>query len=238
MDLASVGDHLAGKTFSNSLRLKISGVETSVPYRMELIEQLVNKLDIIHFGCADHIEVIEYKIERNLWFHKRLMSSARTCTGIDNDPRAVEFLRTKLKIPGVYLVDIEEQEIPDEIRSGHYEYLILGEIIEHIDNPVRFLQTIHNKFDGIVNKIIITAPNAFSWNNFKHVFKHVEVINSDHRFWFTPYTLSKVLYRAGFREMNFQMVENYRRDKTSWLKDYIFRRFPSFRDTVLIRAVF
>jgi hypothetical protein len=27
---------------------------------------------------------------------------------------------------------------------------------------------------------------------------YVEIINSDHRFWFTPYTISKVLVSAGY----------------------------------------
>ena len=28
--------------------------------------------------------------------------------------------------------------------------------------------------------------------------KYLEVINSDHRYWFTPYTISKILVSAGY----------------------------------------
>jgi hypothetical protein len=238
MDLTSVGEYLVGKSFSNSLKVPIAQAERTIPYRMECIERIVEKKDVIHFGCADHVEIIQYKIDRNLWFHKRLMSCANKCIGIDNNPQAVDFLKSKLHIPDVYCFDIEKNDVPSEILAGHYDYLILGEIIEHVDNPVQFLQILHCKFAGFVDNIIITAPNAFSWNNFKYVFKHMELINSDHRFWFTPYTLSKVLFRAGYHEANFQLVENYRREKLPIIKKILFCRFPSFRDTVLIKAKF
>ena len=238
MDLTTVGEYLAGKSFSNSLKVAIAQPEKAIPYRMEYIERMAEKKNVIHFGCADHVEIIRYKIDRNLWFHKRLMSCTNTCIGIDNNSQAINFLKSELHIPDVYCFDIEKNEIPTEILARHYEYLILGEIIEHVDNPVWFLQILHRKFAGIVDHIIITAPNAFSWNNFKHVFKHVEQINSDHRFWFTPYTLSKVLYQAGYHEADFQLVENYRREKLPVIKKMLFCRFPSFRDTVLIKASF
>jgi len=238
MDLTSVGDYLSGKSFSNALKLRVSAAESKIPYRMEAIESLVQNKDIIHFGCADHIEIIEFKIKKNLWFHKRLLSCANKCIGIDNNQQAVEFLKNNLNIPDVYLLDVDQDEIPPEILAGHYDFLVLGEIIEHVDNPVSFLQVVHHKFKDMVDTMIITAPNAFCWNNFKNVFKQTELVNSDHRFWFTPYTLSKVIHQAGYHDINFHLVENYRRDKPSKIKDLLFRRFPSFRDTVLVYARF
>jgi len=238
MNLTSISEYLAGSAFSNGLRVQISGAESMIPYRMEVIERIVEKKDIIHFGCADHIEIIEAKIAKNIWFHKRLLSCANKCIGIDNNKSAVDFLKSKLSIPDLYCLNIDKEEIPSEITGRHYEFLILGEIIEHVDNPVMFLNTVHNKFKNHADRIIITTPNAFRWNNFKNAFKQVEIINSDHRYWFTPYTLSKVLYQAGYNEIDFQLVENFRPEKSSILKNSLFCRFPSFRDTILIQAKF
>jgi hypothetical protein len=238
MDLTSIGEYLAGKVFSNSLNVKISGIARSIPLRMETIENIVHMKNVIHFGCADHLEIIEEKISKNIWFHSRLLSCTNKCIGIDNNIKAVDYLLTKLHIRDVYCLDIDHEEIPTDIVGEHYDYLIMGEIIEHVDNPVSFLNTIHTKFKNNVDSIIITAPNAFRWNNIRNAFRNKELINSDHRYWFSPYTLSKVIYQSGFQDINLYLVENFKSGKYAFIKSYLFRHFPAIRDTVLIEAKF
>ena len=213
-------------------------MEKSIPGRMETIEKIVKDKDVIHFGCADHLEIIEAKIAKDIWFHKRLMGCARRCVGVDNNKRAVEFLQEKLKIPDVYYLDILNDNIPTNWPVNNFDYLVLGEIIEHVDNPVLFLQVLHQKFQGFANRMIITTPHAFRWSNFWQAAKHNEVINSDHRYWFTAYTLSKVLYQAGFREIDFMFVENSKPSKLALRKNILYRLFPMFRDTIIITTRF
>ncbi len=238
MDLTSIGEYLTGAAFSHSLKLRISSAESSIPFRMETIEHIVEKKNTIHFGCADHIDIIETKIAKNIWFHKRLLACTRRCIGIDINKDAVDFMVSKLHIGEVYCMDIEREEIPPDITAGHFEYLIMGEIIEHIDNPVQFLKTVHAKFGTCAERIIVTAPNAFRWNNFRNVLKNQELINSDHRYWFSPYTLSKVMNRAGFQHIDFQLVENNKPGKYAMIRKSLFRLFPAFRDTILLQADF
>ena len=92
------------------------------------------------------------------------------------------------------------RSLKDDLDLGDemWDYMILGELIEHVDNPVAFLRTIKQKFQGKVNKIIITVPNAFNILSAKYMKKNVECINSDHRYWFSPYTLLKVATLSGF----------------------------------------
>jgi 2-polyprenyl-3-methyl-5-hydroxy-6-metoxy-1,4-benzoquinol methylase len=236
MDFSTVKGYLNGTDFSNSLKVKVSKRESNVPYRMEVIQKIVKDKDVIHFGCADHIEVIDFKIKKNIWLHKLIADVAKKVTGIDINKEAVEYLTNNLKIPGIYCLNIEEQALPLELTGNKSDFLVMGEIIEHIDNPVQFLSSVRNKFSGIATEILVTAPNALRWLNFKYAFKHTELINSDHRFWFTPYTLGKILARAGYHDISFQFVENSRPDKFSPRKYFIYRYYPSFRDTVLIRA--
>ncbi len=236
MDFSYVKGYLNGTDFSNSLKVKIAKRESDVPYRMEVIQNIVEGKDVIHFGCADHIEIIDTKIKKNIWLHKLIMNAARSVKGIDINKEAVDYLTKSLKIPGIFCINIEEQPLPQEIADSKFDFLVMGEIIEHIDNPVQFLNSVRNKFSDIAGEIIITAPNALRWLNFKNAFRHSELINSDHRFWFTPYTLGKILTRAGYHNINFQFVENSRPDRFSPRKYIIYRYYPSFRDTVLIRA--
>lgn len=236
MNISSISDYLSGKAFSNSLILQITETKQYAPYRMQAIERIVSGKNIIHFGCADHIEIIEEKIRKNTWFHKRLMSCTNRCIGIDNNEKAIDYLVSQLKIPDVFYLDIERDDIPENISQQKFDYLVMGEIIEHVDNPVSFLKSIHEKFGSCVENIILTTPNAFRWSNFRHAFNNFEGINSDHRYWFTPYTISKVLYLAGFKDIDCQLVQSFRNGKTEPLRQIMYKRFPLFQDTILILA--
>ena len=79
-----------------------------------------------------------------------------------------------------------------------WDYLVAGEIVEHLDNPVEFLRLLNERYKQRVDKIIITVPNAFRINNLTFSMKGQECINTDHRYWFTPYTICKVVHRANF----------------------------------------
>ena len=236
MRLTSIDDYISGKKFSNSLKVKISSPEKEILYRMEFIEDHVKKSKIIHLGFADHIEVIEKKIEKDIWFHSRLIKRTSRCVGIDINKTATDFVRSKLNITDVFTLDISREDIPKAITDDHFQFLILGELIEHIDNPVLFLELIRNKFKLLVDEIVITAPNALRWNNLKYVFKQTELINSDHRYWFTPYTLSKILFQAGYHDMEFYMVESFKPEKHSFFKSYLYKKFPALRNTIIIKA--
>ena len=47
-------------------------------------------------------------------------------------------------------------------------------------------------FDCDSDKLIITVPNAFSLENLFFTLSKKECINSDHRYWFSPYTIAKI----------------------------------------------
>ena len=98
---------------------------------------------------------------------------------------------------GVFSSDITSNnfELNNFTTTNDWDFVLLGEIIEHVDNPVDFLKSIKDKFKPFSKKIIITAPNAYSYTHvLSYIENNVELINSDHRFWFTPYTILKLMY--------------------------------------------
>ena len=88
--------------------------------------------------------------------------------------------------------------MPDEIKNNHFDVLLISDVIEHIGDPLTFLKEINRVFKNVVDKIIITTPNAFRLENFLSAYKNEEVINTDHKFWFSQYTLSKLIIESGF----------------------------------------
>lgn len=243
---AEINKYLSGSKFSNGLLIPISSKETTCLDRLTILERISLNKDIIHLGCTDHLPLIKKKLENDTWLHARLCRSAKRCLGIDINCPGINYLQNELGYEDVICANFLNDEIPT-ISEQKWDYMILGEILEHIDNPVILLTTIAQKYGKNVDKLVITVPNAFCWLNFRYALKHREFINSDHRYWFTPYTLGKVATLAGLKIVDFQFCEGYPPNKLNWkgrlrrylnLKNMIIKRYPALRETLVMELAF
>jgi len=112
----------------------------------------------------------------------------------------------------------------------------IPDVIEHIGNPVHFLNAIREKFENNVDKIILTTPNAFRLQNSLNALKGVEVLNSDHRFWFTPYTLSKILTDAKYRIDRLNYFEHRKISNKYFIRKFLISKFHALRDTLIVES--
>ncbi|PIS27246.1 MAG: hypothetical protein COT43_11480 [Candidatus Marinimicrobia bacterium CG08_land_8_20_14_0_20_45_22] len=227
---------LSDSEFSNALRVKISEKETTVLSRIEYLESLVRNKNIIHIGCVDHIPLIPWKIKNNIWLHKRLSDCTKRCLGIDLNEEGIQYLKTKLNYQDVIRLDITEEYPAKEIILQKWDYAIVGEILEHLNEPFSFLTSIKRNYSGIIDRIVITVPNAFRLPNFLFARKHIEYINSDHRFWFTPFTLAKLLSDAGMKVEEFQFCQDYPLTRKSIVRKIILKKYPAFRNVLVMVA--
>jgi len=226
---SDISDYLSGKKFSSGVSVKIADSRTKIYNRLDLLTDLSVKKRVVHLGFADHIELIETKLAKNQWLHQRLMNVADDCIGIDLNEEAVTFIKQKLGIDKVYEYDVIEYPPFREITDHTWDVMILGEIIEHIDNPVNFLRVLKEKYGSRVHSLVITAPNAFRYRNTKVFMTKEEYINSDHRYWFTPYTLAKIGVRAGWSPKRFEYA-----DGTNYPLRWLYRFFPVLCDTIVM----
>lgn len=223
---------LQGDTFDNGLRMTVGEAESEVPSRIEFLEQVVKGQRILDVGCADHAPLIEEKIRRNEWAHKRFADAAQQCLGIDIDEDGIEAARRfGFDIEQLNLVD---DEVPERIRMQKWDYLVLGEVLEHVGDPVRFLYAIRNKYEGVVTRVIVTVPNALRLANHHFAKQGLEVINSDHRYWFTPYTLAKVMTEAGLTVKGYRLLQT-RPVTQPHLRELLEQR-PIFREGIAMVA--
>lgn len=196
--------YLKGIEFSNGFTLEIDGSDNCIDLdRFSFLEDIVRNKKIIHLGCVDHLPLIQAKIQTNTWLHSRLCNSAERCLGIDINKEGIEYLSRDLGYSDVLCMDI----VADEnhlILDEKWDFLVMGEILEHVDNPLLFLKGIAEKYRNNIAKIIVSVPNAFSWKNIMNTFLKKECINSDHRYWFTPYTLAKIVTLA---DMEIEQIE-------------------------------
>jgi Methyltransferase domain len=204
--LAETLPYIEGKKFADLIPFKIQQ-RGKLQDRMDFVESLIQGKSVLHVGCLDHLPLIEQKIKDNRWFHGRISQSASTCLGVDINLEGIEFVRSNLGINNICYGKIDSSEKIPEIANSYWDYVVLGEVLEHIDNPVDFLNKFLNTYRSCFEKIILTVPNAFRIGNFLAAMKSQELINSDHRYWFSPYTAWKVAHQAGFQIDAIQMCK-------------------------------
>ena len=171
---------------------------------------------VIHLGFCNHISEIDKEISNGTWLHERLCKVASKCIGIDIDEEAVDKLK-QLGYNDIYCLDVTSPPPVEFISSSEiYDYILIPDVLEHLDNPKTFLEALQANYGDIFNEIIISVPNVFWIKNTMNAFKTKEVVNTDHRHWFSPYTLSKYLYNANFR-ITQMFFANHEYEREQWL---------------------
>jgi len=225
-------DYLIGSKFSNGLRINIAHTENSIISRIDYLENISNDKKIVHVGCADHLELIHKKIRSNTWLHNRLLTSSNRCLGIDVNLEAVNFIKDNLNINDVYYHNIINDPPLSQLTAAKWDYMIIGEILEHTDNPVLFLKQVNEKYGAYVDNIVITVPNAFELANIKALFSNTEFINTDHRYYFTPYTLAKVGTMANLKMIEYIFSQSYM--PKGIFSNLLLKKYPQLRESIIM----
>jgi 2-polyprenyl-3-methyl-5-hydroxy-6-metoxy-1,4-benzoquinol methylase len=199
--------YLTGEKFHPNLSIKFD-LELKVKNREKFLSEIVKNKKVVHVGCIDHLDILEQKISNGTWLHNILVSSASKCIGVDINKEGVDYLAKHLNIQNIIYGNLEK-EIIEEIANEKWDYILLPEVVEHIPNIVSFLSSIRENYRNNFEKIIITVPNLFSYSLFHDASKNVEKINTDHRFWFSPYTLLKILNDANFQIEELHLVNGF-----------------------------
>ena len=229
-----INDYLNGDQFSNGAIINLKTKHDNILLRDEYLLKIAKDKNILHLGFVDHLPLIDEKIKKGNWLHKKLMDVSNVCYGVDINKEGISYIKNKYNYENLYAMNIITDVIPEEILNTKFDYILIPDVIEHIGNPVEFLQAIGERFKNNTEKIILTTPNGLRWNNFINAFKSVEIINTDHRFWFTPFTLSKIVIDAGYKINTIGYFEHGRLSKKRIVRKFILSKYNAFRDTLII----
>ncbi|UYI80039.1 MAG: class I SAM-dependent methyltransferase [Fusobacterium varium] len=195
-------EYLENKKFDDGYKFEIK--KSFYHYeRIEKILELTKNKKILHLGCCDHIPLIKEKIIKKEWLHKELTENCKEVLGIDINEQALKYVKDEIGYSNILYLDITKDKDNKQILSQKWDYIVLGEILEHTDNPVEFLKQIINNYGKVIEKMIITVPNIICNEKVKKM-KDIssEIINSDHRYWFTPFTILKIGINSGMEIKN------------------------------------
>jgi SAM-dependent methyltransferase len=149
---------------------------------------------VVDLGFVDQSRMVS-KRALGTWLHAGVARAARTAVGIDSDPEGVELAR-ELGYDA-YVADCADRDALAELGLQPADVVVAGEIIEHLDQPGRFLEAVKVlvKDEGT---LLITTPNACSMTNFLSGLMRRELVNPDHVGWYSWHTLQTLLGRHGW----------------------------------------
>jgi hypothetical protein len=228
-EIAAIAPYLVGERFDENLTVCYLK-NGPVRHRTELLMDICRNKRVLHIGCCDHVPLIKAKIEQRDWLHGLITQCSAYTVGVDIDADAVTEARRISGLQNIFVADITSAETVEPIRSKRFDIALFGEVVEHISNPVAFLQRFRENYGDIVENIVITVPNALRAGNVKGAFRNTETINSDHRFFFTPYTIAKVACDAGFIPEEISMATFA---KAGRLKTMILNRAPLLAENII-----
>ena len=76
----------------------------------------------------------------------------------------------------------------------------------------------------------MNSTNAWRFGSIRGALNNTEIINSDHRFFFTPYTIAKVAIDAGYAPVEVKMATFMRAGK---LKSMLLRQLPLLAEDII-----
>ena len=208
---------------------------TEITLRPNAIFKIVANKKVLHLGCTDHLDIINEKINNGKYLHRQLSFVSSQCWGLDINRQAVDHLR-RYDINNIAVTDITQPNI-EIIEQEQWDYLLMAEVLEHINDPVSFIKQIGTHYRKNINSIIITVPNAFGYIHFLQAFNNGrESVNSDHRYWFSPYTLCKVAHEAGLIIDDLIMCCYENSEQIVMRNPELFKEKPILLDTILLVA--
>ncbi len=157
---------------------------------LDIFDNFITNQSVLDIGIVEHD--ISH-IESPTWKHKYIKERAAHVLGIDIVPKGIKFLKERGF--NVRLADATS----DEDLGERFERVVIGDVIEHVDNPIRLLQFAarHLATDGL---ILVSTPNPY-W--IKHILttlvKGTAVTNADHVSWVSPSAALEIGRRAGLR---------------------------------------
>jgi len=161
--------------------------------RWDILGKHVQGRAVLDLGCVDHEASQE---EGKDWLHRKIRQTAATTVGVDYVPEEVE--RLKHKGYDVVFGNVEELNL-----NRKFDIVTAGNIIEHLSNPGRFLDSVrrHLRPDGT---FLLTTDNCYGLRSLKAITLSDGVRpNDEHTMTFEEKVFRQLLVRHKFKVEDF-----------------------------------
>ena len=197
--------------------------------RTEYIKSKCNNKSVLDLGCCD-----DAPESTGLPFlHNEIVKVASKVTGVDINPNAIEKLGKNIVICNVENLD------KSILQGQKYDIIVASELIEHLNNPGLFLQSVKDflKDDGL---LIIATPSPFSIKQILLYFCGYETSPISHTCYFSYATLKVLLGRFGFKIIECYFFHWGKQKIHSKIINFLIEKIPflrKFADHIIIAAI-
>lgn len=157
--------------------------------RREMVVAFGRGLDVLDIGAAGHVA----QHELGGWEHGLIRNAAKRAVAVDINKANVDHYNAMG-------FDFRHADATSDVDLGdRFDRIFIGDVIEHVNDPVLLLQFAkrHLKSDG---RILITTPNPFAPRFRQHRRQRSTryvMANLEHTRWLSMSTMHELVWRAG-----------------------------------------
>lgn len=163
--------------------------------RIGWIADAVRGSTVAHLGYAD-IGCERSRAVDGTWLHGRLESSALRLVGLDLAPGSLS--ADAGATSETHEVDCTDPDAVASLGLGEFDWVVAGELIEHVDNPGGLLDATA-QLCAPGGTLLISTPNARRLMDVVHAALGREILHPDHVALYSVRTLAVLLARHGWR---------------------------------------
>lgn len=163
--------------------------------RLSCMSDMCSDKKVLDIGCYDETAV-KSKKDTDYWLHSLIAKKAKEVIGIDSsDAIKGEIITGKnSKIIKKDLYSINERFV----KKYPVDILVAGEVIEHIDDAMKFLLLVKKFYKG--KTLVLSTPNTTGLSNILLALFKRESNHKDHVHMFSYKILNTISSRAGFKK--------------------------------------
>lgn len=196
-------------------------------HRSTYICNLCEGKKVLHLGATD-APVTKDAIASGNLLHTYLENVCQEVIGIDINLEMIHWLKDKYGITNIRYGNIEKVgDYPKE----QFDYILAGEILEHLSNPGNALDAIRSNVNPNT-RLIVTVPNAYSFKGFMRAIAKHELIHPDHTLHHSPHTLKNLIERHGFYIESYFSFINGGRGFSAFIANFLLRFYPQLAEGI------
>jgi len=167
-----------------------------VSSRQNLVLERCKDKKVLHLGCVDAGLLVE-RFEQGNLMHQKLSMVSSDLWGLDIDIAGIAFLQHK-GFKKLMVGDVCHLNLVRSIEQEQFDVIIASEVVEHLQNPGLFFQSVQKAMVPGHTELIISVPNAFRISTLLWLLQGVEFIHPDHNYWFSYHTITNLIRKNGF----------------------------------------
>jgi len=167
-----------------------------VDYEKYIKQEVTNK-SVLDIGICEH--TIERMNSKN-WKHRIILDNSNYCLGIDIDKILInKLLEQKYNVKYC-------DATSDDFLGEKFDIIHIGDVIEHVSNPIALLQ-FAKKHLNENGKIIVRTPNPFNFNYIYLQKKNgTSIENLEHISYITPFHAHEIALRTNLVLKNYLVL--------------------------------